>query len=243
MNALLLQSLQTDLALIRGALVTHDQLSPDDPARAELTALIEETRGDLIQRWRAYAAVPPARSRLSLGTFKDVAINVMLTGLPRLSFGCLKDYAVFAIAAEANPRYMYELAEPIDVFGVQALPPDRAFALFLADVLSSAENSANYASKRLFDRNVLMKFVTLLFAMESAGCRFNDRDQDDDDANGSDSGDAPVPRRPIPPQLTGESAEILPERQNPEWIPGMVNFKDADNRPSLPPGIPISART
>ena len=93
----------------------------------------------------------------------------------------------------------------MDILEVQSLAAVQMYAKVVTDVLVCVENSDNYVSKRRFDRYVYKKVLAMLFAIESAGGRF---DRDDD---GGQESDAPVPRRPIPPHLTGEAEEAIPK--------------------------------
>lgn len=191
--------------LIRTSFDVKDQFSPDDSIHAEMQDLILEARRNLAEHLRKLRALTPVELGLSLGIFKDTVLNLMLTGFSPSSMRFLQNHAAFSDISEMRERYVYEFAEPIDIFAAQSLEPLQLYAASLTDALLSAENPDNYTSKRRFDRYVYKKVLALLFAIESAGGRF---DEDDD---GGQESDASVPRRPFPPHLTGEAEEAIPE--------------------------------
>ena len=201
-----LDALLADLTLIRTSLDVKNQFPPDDSIHAETQDLISEARRNLAARLRKLRALTPVELGLSLGTFKDAMLNLMLTGFSPSSMRFLQNHAAFSDISEMRERYVYEFAEPMDIFAAQSLVPLQLYAGCLTDALLSAENPDNYVSKRLFDRCVYKKVLAVLFAIESAGGRF---DQDDD---GGQESDASVPRRPFPPHLTGESEEAIPQQ-------------------------------
>lgn len=196
-----------DLGLIRGTLETRDQFPLDDPIREECQNIVEDARNGFLRRLHELADLSPADLRMSGGAFKDAAINLMLLGLPRSSLSLLGREFLLGEIDALRGRYVYELSEPTDVFAVQSLSPEDVYALFVSDVLCCAGNDDNYASKRVFDRNVYNRFLALLYTIESAGGRFF-REED-----GGQEHEAPVPRHPITPQLTGEAEEAIPEAE------------------------------
>ena len=214
----ILEGLLTRLALIRRYLQACEDLATDDQTRAHLLTPIAAFRRDLVWKWRETAELTPVDLGMSAGTFKDTALNLMLVGLSQpdlrfyadTAFARITARSLFSDAEEAHERFVYEFVEPVDIFAAQALPADRLYALFAEDVLRSAGNVDNYASSDVFDRNVLMKFVALLYAIESSGGMF---DRDDD---GGQPRDAPVPRRPVPPQMSAEAAEEIPDSDDPD---------------------------
>jgi hypothetical protein len=208
-----LEALASDLVLIQGYLQSQEQPDCDEADRDRLNRLVIEARDIMLVNLRELADWTPQTLRMSLGVFKDAVVNLMLTGMSSSSLGFdtptatgfVNHGGLFSASTIGSSRYVYEFIEQFSVFAIQSLPPETLFAMLFADVMLESENPDNYASRQLFNSRVFIKIAALLYAIESAGGKF---DRPDD---GGEQSEAPVPRDPIDPQLTGEAEEQIPE--------------------------------
>jgi hypothetical protein len=209
----ILETLLADLVLIQGYLDVEGRSEPDEMRGVHAQSMIRQARHNMLARLRELSTLSPARLRMSLAAFKDTVTDLMLTGLSRTkiafdtpnTLAFLNHGSLSSTFGGSGTRYIYEFQQPLDVLTAQSLSGDQLHFLLFSDVKQSAENDDNYSYKLTFDHQVFMKVVALLYAIESAGGRFG---QDED---GGEETEAPVPRVPTAPKLSGEAEESIPE--------------------------------
>ncbi len=168
MQEWVLESALNDIAVIRTTFETIDLFSPDDSIVEEMRSIVTEARGNLVTRLRGMLASLPGN--LGAG-FKRAALRLVTQGYPLGSLDSMMKLDVFwSVAINdslQNPGeilYIYEFVQNFDLRGLLSLAAPETYALFLADILESAETESNYGSRTVFDCQVSQKYIAFLFA-------------------------------------------------------------------------------
>lgn len=171
----ILESIRTDIAVVRASFITQELFHPDDPILEELRTMISDARQNLLTRLRHIASLSPRDIAPEFHTtnegFRYWALALATKGYPRPNLDSMLKTDVFrsVAAADGDPdctelMYLYKFSPPIDLPAAAKVPAAEVFQLIITDLIRSAEESVHFSSKRLFDCHVYQKSAAFVFA-------------------------------------------------------------------------------
>jgi len=164
MQKSVIESILTNVSVIRASFQTRDIFPQEDPIRQDLQAMEVAGRENLIELLRKERDSVQEEFAFDVRAFKTIAVDLTLLGYPRRTLDQRLKLDAFHSVANAegieqpeDALYFYEFYPPLDLLSARLIPASLMYKMFLIDVLHAAENGDNYADIRLFDRNVFQK--------------------------------------------------------------------------------------
>lgn len=199
-----------------------------DPMREDLRARIEAARLVMSGLIRELDAVIVASSELRIlcseGDIATFLYILTTNGISRSYLDSRLKIDVYSGVAAAEGhrdpnglRYFHEFKFPVKVETLMVLSPLEALKLTVDDICDSIETKSNFASKALYDREILQKLYLLKLVRFEPG-KAAESDFPADNTDPDSGGGAGVPRRPFPPHFVGAAENEIPETENAEAV-------------------------
>lgn len=228
----IIRAIIADAQAARSHVSLFEHSDPIDPKYDQMSERVEASHRLLAMRLKELEGViisdPELEIWTSEGSFSSLFFELARRGIPRsdldsrlntsLFWGVASDSVSMEYSSDAGgSRYHYEFNLPVNVGKLASLPPLPAFCLLLEDILWSFEEWSNFATKHIFEREVLQKLYLLKLVRFVSG-----KGLDGGPAGGNidpdSDGGAGVPRRPMPPHLVGGAENDIPEPEEVEVV-------------------------